>query len=167
MLSLNCHSKLEYWDDYLNISLCTTHILIRKTPKMKWREFNVLWWCLLIIYWFDQDIWGNSRLWSWLSLEYASWFQGAPIPGGCISYHFKTITFSRWGWVLLMGMCTHQNMWCDLLKSVWSRTCNISVFYFVEVFIWDTFCSKPHNQTSGSTVMRNWRLVKTIENKRN
>ncbi len=44
-----------------------------------------------------------------------------------------------------------------------------SVFYSIEVLIWrGTCCWKPHlNRTSGSKVLSNWRILKTIENKRN
>ena len=40
-------------------------------------------------------------------------------------------------------------------------------FYLIEVFIWKgTFSWKPHmNSTSGSNIMSNWRIFKTIENK--
>ena len=44
-----------------------------------------------------------------------------------------------------------------------------SVFYLIEMLIWrGIFCWKPHlNWISGSKVMSNWRILKTIENKRN
>ncbi len=31
---------MSYWGNYLNILICTTHILIRRSPKMKWWEFS-------------------------------------------------------------------------------------------------------------------------------
>ncbi len=58
----------------------------------------------------------------------------------------------------------------QLRKSVFkSNRWHFSVFYLIEVLIWrGNFCWKPHlNQTSGSKVMSNWRILKTIENKRN
>ena len=43
-----------------------------------------------------------------------------------------------------------------------------SVSYFIELLNLGTFCRKSHlNRTSGSKVMSNWRILKTIENKRN
>ena len=68
------------------------------------------------------------------------------------------------------------NLWCDLGKSVWSRTnVTFSVFYIhvylIEVLIYSSaFCWKLHlhqNWTSGSKEMNDWRILKTIENKRN
>ena len=58
-------------------------------------------------------------------------------------------------------------LWCDLGESVGSRTCY--VFYLIEVLIRrGTFCWKPHlNRTSGSKVINNWKILKTIENKWN
>ena len=62
-----------------------------------------------------------------------------------------------------------ENTWCDLGKSVWSRTCDIFNF----LFDWIAHLGKCillktlPNQTSGSKVMSNWVILKTIENKRN
>ena len=59
-------------------------------------------------------------------------------------------------------------MWCDLGKSVWSRTCNIFSF----LFDWSAHLErymllKTHlNRTSGSKVMSNWNILKTIANKK-
>ena len=59
-------------------------------------------------------------------------------------------------------------MWCDLGKSVWSRTCDIFSFLLNLIAHLGTFCWKPHlNRSSGSKVMSNWRIRKTIKNKRN
>ena len=62
-------------------------------------------------------------------------------------------------------------LWYDLEKSVYKRRCDICSFlqfYLMKVLIGrDTICWKPHlNLTSGSKGMSNWRILKTIENKR-
>ena len=60
---------------------------------------------------------------------------------------------------------------CDAISGNQSEGKHVtfSVFYLIEVLIWSgTFCWKPRlNQTSGSKVMSNWRMLKTIENKIN
>ncbi len=60
-------------------------------------------------------------------------------------------------------------MWCDLSGSVELAHVTFSVFYLIEVFTWrGTFCWKPHlNRSSGSKVISNWRVLRTIENNRN
>ena len=63
---------------------------------------------------------------------------------------------------------TTHYMWCDVRKTVWSRTCDILSFLFEELIRKGTLCWKPHlNRTSGSKVMSNWRILKTMENKGN
>ncbi len=60
---------------------------------------------------------------------------------------------------ILRHNCNGMHMWCDLAGSVGTRICNIFSF----LFDW-----KPHlNQSSGSKVMSNWRVLRTIENNRN
>ncbi len=60
-------------------------------------------------------------------------------------------------------------MWCDLGKSVGTRTCDI----FSSLFHWSAqlemyILLKPHlNWSSGSKVMSNWRVLRTIENNTN
>ena len=60
-------------------------------------------------------------------------------------------------------------MWCDLGESVVSQTCDFSVFSLIEVVIWrGTFWWESHlNRSSGSKVMSNWWIFRTIENNRN
>ncbi len=50
-LKLTC-SGIEYKDIYFNILMCTTHILIRGTLKIKWWSSMSFWCLLLIIYWY-------------------------------------------------------------------------------------------------------------------
>ena len=64
----------------------------------------------------------------------------------------------------------HAHMWCDSIgKSVWNRTLHFqfsirSKCSFGEVY----FAENPHlNWTSGSKGMSNWKVLKTIDNKRN
>ncbi len=59
-------------------------------------------------------------------------------------------------------------MWCDLVGSVRTRTCDIFSFLF-EMITWrGTFWWKLHlNRSSSSKVMSNWRVLRTIENNRN
>ncbi len=62
-------------------------------------------------------------------------------------------------------------MWCDLAGSCRTRTCDIFSFLFWLIKVLTsigTFCWKPHlNWSSGSKVMSNWRILRTIENNRN
>ena len=71
----------------------------------------------------------------------------------------------RWMQTFWLDICLQSalNLWCDLGKSIRTRTCDISVLYLIEVLIWrGTFCWKLHlNWTSGSKVMSNWRILKT------
>ncbi len=62
----------------------------------------------------------------------------------------------------------NTNMWFNLGKSVWSQTCDISSFLFGWniMLIWRENILMETHQTSGSKVMSNWRILKTIENKR-
>ncbi len=62
----------------------------------------------------------------------------------------------------------------NICDAIWGNHSDVehvtfSDFYLIELLIWrGTFCWKPHlNRTSGSKVMSNWRILKTIENKRN
>ncbi len=60
-----------------------------------------------------------------------------------------------------------DNIWCDLGESV--RSCKCDIFCLIDVLIRrGTFCWKPHlNRSSGSEVMSNWKILRTIENNRN
>ncbi len=59
-------------------------------------------------------------------------------------------------------------MWCHLGNQFEVEHVTFSVFYLIEFRIRrGKFCWKPHlNQTSGSKV-NNWKILETIENKRN
>ncbi len=60
-----------------------------------------------------------------------------------------------------------SQLWCDLVESVGTETCDIFSFPLIEVLIWrGTFCRKPHlNRSSGPKAMSNWMILRTIENK--
>ena len=89
----------------------------------------------------------------------------APVPLWTPSYN---CTYSRKTQITHNSKNTNA-MRSRLGKSAWNRTCNIFSFLFDWVLIWKgTFHWKPHLiWTSGSKVLSNWRILKTIENKRN
>ncbi len=83
----------------------------------------------------------------------------------CYYYILNNPKYKQWRRATLL---------CDVIWGNQSEVEHVtfSDFYLTElnkVLIWrGTSCWKPHlNQTSGSKVMSNWTILKTIENKRN
>ncbi len=115
--------------------------------------------------------WRLWKLWGWMDLSSVSepWL-GLQLPR-------RDSLYGIWWWwcriyykcVLFVActFCLIRLMWCNLGKSVWSRTCDIFSFLFWLKCSFGS-CCKPHLiLISGSKVMNNWRIHKTIKTKIN
>ncbi len=86
----------------------------------------------------------------------------------------KTVHFVPLIYSFIERVLSFQRTTC-LLYVIRSKEISLNsnmtfpVFYLIGMLIWrGTFYWKPHlNRTSGSKVMSNWRIIRTIENKRN